>query len=624
MKKTLMFLLLAANCFAADPVRSVRVDLNKQNTPFALEAWQGESATWRVYLYQDGGQWIPSTTNYGGLMGFGTNYADSTSMSLATGQMTIATNWIDFAFTGSKLNTNGIFYAQILVTNATGGKWVFNEGNWSINKSPITGATTPLSLSSVLNWDLYSILGTPPYPTNFLGLSDTPDAYTGQGGKTIAVKGDESGLEFSSAGAGDITAVVAGSGLDGGAVSGVATVALNAASIASLALADTALQPASTQGLITAISGLQSTQETVVAWQGSVSGRLDNAGALTNWPAYVVTNGGTYSSITATNLNVANTNAGSQINFGSSASLSYTNRHGYEGLRFHPTTIASCHDLFMYSTAEGLFLSSIGINGEMFLHGSNYVSMSVGDIESGSGVWPLVGLDRANSMLILYTATNSDATISFGANGFPVGQVYPRLNLWDYQGAIISNAVIKTDTLLASGTNLGSTVAAQGVVQGTLQTSNANLYAVALTNGGTYSALTVTNFTAAGDFNAGGFSITNRSMTPPMYTNADTTALTVLVSRSNNQFFRPSAGATIYLDSAASTTAVTTIRFNLIPYTNPITWGGTNNIIFSTNMYPGLGMTAFNTGWNTNANNVIPFLLDHNPYTTNWTVWRLQ
>jgi hypothetical protein len=232
---------------------------------------------------------------------------------------------------------------------------------------------------------------------------------------------------------------------------------------------------------------LQGSNDTAAAWQGSVSGRLDNAGALTNWPAYVVTNGGTYSSITATDLNVANTNAGSQINFGSSASLSYTNRHGYEGLRFHPTTIASGHDLFMYSTAEGLFLSSIGINGEMFLHGSNYISMSVGDIESGSGVWPLVGLDRANSMLILYTATNSDATISFGANGFPVGQVYPRLNLWDYQGAIISNAVIKTDTLLASGTNIGTTVAAQGVVQGTLQTSNDYLYANAITKGGSAS-----------------------------------------------------------------------------------------------------------------------------------------
>jgi hypothetical protein len=109
-----------------------------------------------------------------------------------------------------------------------------------------------------------------------------------------------------------------------------------------------------------------------------------------------------------------------------------------------------------------------------------------------------------------------------------------------------------------------------------------------------------------------------------MYTNADTADLTVLVANGNNQFFRPSGAATIRLDTAASTTAVTTIRFNLIPYTNPITWGGTNNIIFTTNMYPGLGMTAFNTGWNTNANNVIPFLLDHNPYTTNWTVWRLQ
>lgn len=34
----------------------------------------------------------------------------------------------------------------------------------------------------------------------FLGLTDTPNSYSGQGGKTVSVKSDASGLEFSSAG----------------------------------------------------------------------------------------------------------------------------------------------------------------------------------------------------------------------------------------------------------------------------------------------------------------------------------------------------------------------------------------------------------------------------------------
>lgn len=39
-------------------------------------------------------------------------------------------------------------------------------------------------------------------PDNFLDLTDTPNAYTGQGGKVVKVKTDESGLEFSSASGG--------------------------------------------------------------------------------------------------------------------------------------------------------------------------------------------------------------------------------------------------------------------------------------------------------------------------------------------------------------------------------------------------------------------------------------
>ena len=45
--------------------------------------------------------------------------------------------------------------------------------------------------------------------SDFLGLSDTPNTYTGQGGKVVAIKVDESGLEFATiAGTGDMTKAV--------------------------------------------------------------------------------------------------------------------------------------------------------------------------------------------------------------------------------------------------------------------------------------------------------------------------------------------------------------------------------------------------------------------------------
>lgn len=72
-----------------------------------------------------------------------------------------------------------------------------------------------------------------------------------------------------------------------------------------------------------------------------------------------------------------------------------------------------------------------------------------------------------------------------------------------------------------NNTNIGATVAAQGVTIGTLQTSNdtsfawqgsvSNRLVGMITNGGTYSSLTITNFTAAGNVNVQGYAITNVS-----------------------------------------------------------------------------------------------------------------
>ena len=263
MKKLVAFMLMlfCVTVRGDDPHRTLRVDLNRRGTPFSLEAWQGESVTYRVYLYQDGETWIPSTNSYGGLMGFGTNYADSSSMSLSTGQMTTATNYLDFSFTESKLNTNGIFYAQVMVTNSTGGKWVFNEGNWKINKSPITGSVDPLDLSYILNWDLYSFLGTPPYvsPTNsqtYTATNTASAAWYFNGGFYWY------GTNFATLMASWVDQTVtngiltAAKDYTDNATNGLGTAAWSNSTVfanaAQGSLADTALQPVSTQGLVTA------------------------------------------------------------------------------------------------------------------------------------------------------------------------------------------------------------------------------------------------------------------------------------------------------------------------------------------------------------------------------------
>jgi hypothetical protein len=64
-----------------------------------------------------------------------------------------------------------------------------------LNDMPLEGSTSKWSRPWYLWFDSLKNLA-----SSFLGLTDTPDSYTGQSGKVVAVKTDESGLEFISSG----------------------------------------------------------------------------------------------------------------------------------------------------------------------------------------------------------------------------------------------------------------------------------------------------------------------------------------------------------------------------------------------------------------------------------------
>lgn len=68
-----------------------------------------------------------------------------------------------------------------------GAEYVFNGTSWQ-KISELN------NLDMIVSWD--SIQNKPDFIQSFLDLIDTPDTFTGMGGKLIAVKSDLSGLEF--------------------------------------------------------------------------------------------------------------------------------------------------------------------------------------------------------------------------------------------------------------------------------------------------------------------------------------------------------------------------------------------------------------------------------------------
>lgn len=242
MKRLFAILLLAAASYASAAPTPYPITVNSQSSTMPkLELYRSSQRTIRV-TFTDGST-ASDITGYTPWMSWSTSSVASSNVA-ASASIVVATNGTaDFMFTAADLNyTPGRYYYQVGVT--TGGvATVYRSGILTILGSPYTSGATAADFSSPINWANFTYLATAasgPY----------------RAGTNVSFGANADGsVDVNAATQGDITAVniAAGSGMTGTVATASGdhdqTIALNAASIASLLLADSAIQQA---GLTTA------------------------------------------------------------------------------------------------------------------------------------------------------------------------------------------------------------------------------------------------------------------------------------------------------------------------------------------------------------------------------------
>lgn len=159
-KRVLISLLLLASSvvvLGAGAPYEIKLDIQRQSKDqrFNVIIHENDKPCIRAFLYSNGAKFQPDNT-YGGTYAYGTNYEDSTNLVSVTGVVNTTTNFIEFQFGATDAATNGIFFSQVLLTNAAGWKAVFSDGQTLIYKSPISGSPGPLTLGTPVNWDSIS------------------------------------------------------------------------------------------------------------------------------------------------------------------------------------------------------------------------------------------------------------------------------------------------------------------------------------------------------------------------------------------------------------------------------------------------------------------------------------
>mgnify|MGYP006396080463 CR=1 FL=1 len=266
--KYIIALLLTIGAFSAQattPTKRISLDIGRPENTFVLgPISRGSSEYIDCALYVRGTAY--PTNDLSGSLWYSVANTSTTGVSISTVDADVVNGhvYIQMSTTESLgLSTTEsdypiTYYASVVLTNATQ-THVFDVGTLVLRWDAATASAGSATLSNGAQ------------PTYFTALTDTPSAYTGQGGKLVSVNVGGTALEFTTAGSGDLTAVqVSGSiltvasgtgpipivGLTTAAVQsaqitytagtglglGTTDFNLNGASVASLALADSALQ----------------------------------------------------------------------------------------------------------------------------------------------------------------------------------------------------------------------------------------------------------------------------------------------------------------------------------------------------------------------------------------------
>jgi hypothetical protein len=252
---TLIALTLAGSVFGAatDPTKTLRLDSNESQKTARLSTHEGDTPLVRCYLYQNGVAWTLDGTETASLAYSVADWDDATNMVTVAG--TVGANaYVDFQLDGDDTATNGQFYGEIQINDASPLRhWVWSELRVEIRKSPIGSAGSLVLESPPLSTHAANASAHHVKYTDAEAVTATASSYVSAATNTasaglVLTSSDGTNNYWSSAGAGDITAVniTAGTGMTGTVLTASGdhdqTLALDAASVASLASADSALQ----------------------------------------------------------------------------------------------------------------------------------------------------------------------------------------------------------------------------------------------------------------------------------------------------------------------------------------------------------------------------------------------